>query len=132
MRGLLAAMCSGLLLVFGTACPAATIEPVQGDLLIKRGQGFEHVSGRTEANIGDVVMVSTQGPANFSYPDGCKLSAAPGTVMTITATSPCASESRAQLALPHGVSRLPNGDIVIDPTITIKGKITSSADGRRI
>ena len=128
MRGFLAAACAGLPLVIGTACSGATIEPVQGDLLINRGQGFQQVNGRIEADVGDLVMVSPDGSAIVSYPDGCKLSVQPGAVTTIAPLSPCASGSRAQHSLPaQAATRLPNGVVVIDPTITIKGTTASSA-----
>ena len=128
MYGFLAAACAGLPLVIGTACLGATIEPLQGNLLINRGHGFQQVNGRIEADVGDLVMVSPDGSASLSYPDGCKVSVRPGAVTTIAPSSPCASASRAQHPLPaQAATRLPNGVVVIDPTITIRGTTTSSA-----
>lgn len=79
-----------------TACSAATVEPVQGQLSVNDGRGFESVSRRTVVKVGDSVMVSPDGAAVVAYPDGCKVDVKPGTVMTIAPLSPCASGSFAQ------------------------------------
>ncbi len=80
---------------------AATVQPVQGDLSINQGQGFQKVNGRVEAKVGDSVMVSPGGSATVSYADGCKVDVKPGAVVTIAPLSPCASGSyAADLGLP--------------------------------
>lgn len=95
MRTLFAALSVACPTLIGTACMAATIEPVQGALSVNQGQGFEQVNGRIDANVGDTVMVSPNGSALISYPDGCKVNVQPGAVMTIAPISPCASGSYA-------------------------------------
>jgi hypothetical protein len=95
MRESLGVMCFTLSLLIGTACSAATLEPVQGDLSINQGQGFQKVDSRIDANVGDSVMVGPAGSATVSYPDGCKVDVQPGAVMTIAPLSPCASGSYA-------------------------------------
>lgn len=82
--------------LLATACSAASIEPVQGQVSINRGKGFEPVNRRTEAKVGDSVMVSPDGAAVVAYADGCKVDVHPGAVMTIALLSPCASGSYAQ------------------------------------
>jgi hypothetical protein len=78
------------------ATPTATLEPVQGDLSINHGKGFEKVLvSKIEAKVGDSVMVSPGGIAKVTYADGCQANVTPGTVMTITKLSPCASGSLA-------------------------------------
>jgi hypothetical protein len=78
------------------ATPTATLEPVQGDVLINHGKGFEKVlASKIEAKVGDSVMVSPGGIAKVTYPDGCQANVKPGAVMTITKLSPCASGSLA-------------------------------------
>jgi hypothetical protein len=74
---------------------AATIEPVQGNLSLNRGQGFRPVNSRVDANVGDTVVVAPGGAAAVTYSDGCKVSVQPGAVTTIAPLSPCASGSRA-------------------------------------
>jgi hypothetical protein len=74
----------------------ATLEPVQGELWINHGKGFEKVlASKIEAKVGDSVMVSPGGIAKVSYADGCQANVKPGAVMIITKLSPCASGSLA-------------------------------------
>lgn len=96
MRGYLGVICLGLSVLAGSACSAATIQPIKGDVSINHGQGFQKVDGATEAGEGDIVMVSPEGSAVVSYADGCKISLQPGMVMTIAPLSPCAAGSYAQ------------------------------------
>ena len=96
VRTLLAALFVGCPLLVASACLAATIEPVKGNLSINHGQGFEKVNGRVSAGVGDAVMVSPNGSAVVAYPDGCKVNVEPGAVITIAPISPCASGSFAQ------------------------------------
>ena len=78
------------------ATQTATLEPIQGDLLINHGKGFEKVlASKIEAKVGDSVMVSPGGIAKVTYADGCQANVKPGAVMTITKLSPCASGSLA-------------------------------------
>lgn len=96
MRRYLYVLCFGLSLFVATACRAATIEPVQGDLSINRGQGFQKANGLIDARVGDTVMVGPNGSATVTYPDGCKATVQPGAVTTVGALSPCASGSYAE------------------------------------
>jgi hypothetical protein len=82
-------------LLLGSASWAATIEPVQGNLQLNRGQGFQPVNSRVDANVGDTVVVGPGGAAAVTYSDGCKVSVQPGAVTTIAPLSPCASGSMA-------------------------------------
>jgi hypothetical protein len=78
------------------ATQTAALEPIQGDLLINHGKGFEKVlASKIEAKVGDSVMVSPGGIAKVTYADGCQANVTPGAVMTITKLSPCASGSLA-------------------------------------
>jgi hypothetical protein len=74
---------------------AATIEPVQGNLSLNQGRGFQPINSRVDANVGDTVVVGPGGAAAVTYPDGCKVPVQPGAVTTIAPLSPCASGSRA-------------------------------------
>ena len=82
-------------LLFVSASWAATIEPVQGSLQLNRGQGFQPVNSRVDANVGDTVVVGPGSAAAVTYSDGCKVSVQPGAVTTIAPLSPCASGSMA-------------------------------------
>jgi hypothetical protein len=85
----------GCAFVLASAAGAATIEPVQGNLSLNQGQGFQPVNSRVNANVGDTVMVGPGGAAAVTYPDGCKVQVQPGTVTSIAPLSPCASGSLA-------------------------------------
>src|ERR1700722_3924967 len=80
--------CSCALLV-SSSCLGATLEPVQGNLYINDGRGFQPVNDRVDANVGQSVMVAPGGTAMVIYPDGCKVAVQPGQVTTITSASPC-------------------------------------------
>ena len=88
--------CVAASLFVGTVAQAATIEPVQGNLSVNQGQGFQRVNTRVDANVGDSVMVGPGGSANVVYSDGCTVNVQPGSVVSISALSPCASGSLAQ------------------------------------
>jgi hypothetical protein len=85
----------GCSLLLVSASWAATIEPVQGNLSLNQGQGFQPVNSRVDANVGDTVVVGPGSAAAVTYPDGCKVSVQPGAVTTIAPLSPCASGSLA-------------------------------------
>jgi hypothetical protein len=85
----------GCALLLASAAGAATIEPVQGNLSLNQGQGFQPVNSRVNANVGDTVMVGPGGAAAVTYPDGCKVPVQPGSTTTIAPLSPCASGSLA-------------------------------------
>src|SRR5580692_4918111 len=74
---------------------AATIEPVQGNLSLNQGQGFQPVNSRVNANVGETVVVAPGSAAAVTYSDGCKVTVQPGAVTTIAPLSPCASGSMA-------------------------------------
>jgi len=93
-RPVVSAFCCAMLLSSSTW--GATVEPGQGNLVINQGQGFQPVNSRIDANVGDSVMVGPDGSATVVYDDGCTVDVQPGSVMTISPISPCASGSNAQ------------------------------------
>lgn len=73
---------------------AATVEPIQGEVGINRGDGvFRHATSSVEVTIGDSLMVTPGGLARIVYPDGCAIDLNPGAVVTITVESPCKAPS---------------------------------------
>jgi hypothetical protein len=95
-RRLFSALTIGCALLAASPSWAAVVEPGYGDLTINQGQGFKPVASRTDANVGDAVMVGPGGSATVVYEDGCKVNVKPGAVTTIAPLSPCASGSNAQ------------------------------------
>ncbi len=92
-RSLICGICSATIVAGGALAQTATVEPVQGSVSFSRGQGFQRVDGRVQANVGDSVMVGPDGAANVIYPDGCQVNVQPGAVADIAPLSPCASGS---------------------------------------
>jgi hypothetical protein len=126
-KGLTLATATAAVVLFATACPAATLVPVRGQLSVNHGQGFEQVSGATEASAGDSVMVSPDGSANVVYDDGCKIALQPGSVMTIAELSPCASGSYAQEPDRFGLAGAVFGGVVLGVTGFVAYEISQSS-----
>lgn len=101
MRRVVGITCFAGVIFFAAASWAAEVESGQGDLSVNQGQGFHKVDGRVDAHAGDSVMVSPDGSATVSYPDGCQVNVQPGSVMTIAPLSPCAAGSLAQAPPPN-------------------------------
>jgi hypothetical protein len=81
----------GFLLVASPCQAVVTLQPVQGEVFINHGQGYQLVTGPIQANTGDAIMVNPNGTATVGYPDGCTVNVRPGEVTTITPSSPCSS-----------------------------------------
>jgi hypothetical protein len=80
----------GVLSILLAPCAsAATVETVQGQTLINRGQGYKLIEGSTEAYPGTTVVANPGSSAQVVYPDGCKVAVNPGSVYTIAPKSPC-------------------------------------------
>jgi hypothetical protein len=71
-----------------TASLAATVNVLQGQVLLSRGEGYQLVDGSTEAAPGNTVVVNPGGIAQIVYPDGCMVQVKPPAVVTIAPQSP--------------------------------------------
>lgn len=89
-----------LQLALSPIADAASVTAVQGKLLINRGTGYAPVIGTLSVNPGDMLMASPAGRGEIVYDDGCHRAIEPGTVLAVTALSPCASTT-AQNPTPH-------------------------------
>ena len=81
----------------GSPALAATVQPVQGQVSINRGEGFQGLAGKTQARAGDLVMVSPGGSAKVLYSDGCTVNVKPVKVVSVGAKSPCKAQYYAGL-----------------------------------
>jgi hypothetical protein len=95
MRLAVTVMALGAGMLLSLPAWAATVESVQGQVSINRGDGFRPVTGAIQANVGDTVMASPGGRAKIVYSDGCPVNVNPGAVVTITAESPCTAFAQA-------------------------------------
>jgi len=75
-----------------TASFAATVNVLQGQVLLSRGQGYQLVDGATEAEPGATVVVNPGGIAQIVYPDGCMVQVQPPAVVAIAPQSPCQTQ----------------------------------------
>jgi hypothetical protein len=71
---------------------AATVVPEQGIVLVNHGNGYANANGPTTVNPGDIIVVNPGGSAQLSYPDGCTVPVAIGSVVTVGAQSPCTTQ----------------------------------------
>ena len=91
---LVAVAAFGLGVLVGAPSFAATVDPIQGQVSVNRGDGiFRPITGTVQATIGDVVIVAPNGAARIVYPDGCTIEVKPGDLATIGTLSPCKAPS---------------------------------------
>lgn len=62
---------------------AATLTPVQGEVLLNTGAGYKPVSGAVEVKAGDAVLVNPKGLAQLSYGDCASYEIKPGDVVYV-------------------------------------------------
>jgi hypothetical protein len=107
-------LAGGLYVLLGTACSAATVEPIGGHLAVSRqGQGFQTIAQPAELSVGDRLMVSPNGSASIVYPDGCRQVVQPGSVMTIAPISPCVSSLYAQTSSQFPKAEAPRPGVAV-------------------
>lgn len=75
------------------ALQAATLEAVQGQVLVNRGNGYQFVIGAAELEPGDMVIANAGASAHITYGDGCVVPIEAGSVTTVAQRSPCAAQS---------------------------------------
>ncbi len=76
-------------LLLGSGAFAATLQPMQGDVRINRGAGYQSVTEQRAVAVGDSVMVGKDGSAQIVYNGQCSVAVRPGNVVTVAAEPPC-------------------------------------------
>jgi hypothetical protein len=76
-------------LLVATSAHAATLNVIQGDVLVNRGSGYERVLEQAEVNPGDTVVVGTTSAAEIAYGQGCVVPVPIGAVATVKSQPPC-------------------------------------------
>lgn len=87
--GLALGLLCGLAPTAATAGAVATVQSVQGRVMMDRGAGFAALAAPTKAEPGNRVMAEAGGSAKITYSDGCTVNVAPGSVVSVGTTSPC-------------------------------------------
>jgi hypothetical protein len=82
-------LCAALAIVVSSAAGAATVDDIQGRILVDRGDGFKRISGPIGARPGTRVMANPGGSATIIYDNGCRELVEPGAVVTVKREGPC-------------------------------------------
>ena len=86
----LAVTALALLSAVSAARADATLTPVEGGVLVSKGQGFSRVTQVTALKTGDRAMVAQGSRGKITFPDGCAVDLRPGSVQIVGPVSPCA------------------------------------------
>jgi hypothetical protein len=78
------------IVAFSAATVAAVVSPLQGEVRISSGQGFQRIVAPTNVASGAQVMVSPGGSASIVYADNCAVRVV-SAIAAILSRSPCAS-----------------------------------------
>jgi len=76
---------------------AATLEGIQGEVLVDRGGGFDVAPGPTTLKPGDTVIANPGGVAQIVYDSECKVPVQPGSVIAVRKESPCSQKKVAEV-----------------------------------
>ncbi len=116
---------SAALFVFlnGTIVQAATLEGIQGTVLVDHGSGYGIVSGPAELNPGDSVIANPGAAAQVVYGDGCNVPVQPGSVVAVAGQFPCPTEA--------GAVESP-GAVFNTTTLLVGGAIVGGAVGAAV
>ena len=68
---------------------AATLEFVQGKVMVNHGGGYRFVSGSVNLKPGDMIVADSGGSAQLFYDGGCTVPIEPGAVVTVAELPPC-------------------------------------------
>lgn len=97
----------------GTAAKAATLEAIQGQVMVNKGNGYRFVSGTVELNPGDMVIANSGGGAQLIYGDGCNVPVQAGAAVTVGDQSPCAAQGGSNGGPALGPGTLALGAVVV-------------------
>jgi hypothetical protein len=107
---------------------AATLEAVQGQVLVNRGSGYQFVIGSAELNPGDMILANAGASAHVTYPDGCVAPVEAGSVTTIGQRSPCAVQAGDSPSFSLSPATLGIGAAVIGAGVSVAALLGSSSD----
>lgn len=74
-------------LAYASAAGAATLTPMQGDVLLNQGGGYKAVTVPVEVKAGDSILVNPKGLAQLSYGDCATYEIKPGDVVYVAEQS---------------------------------------------
>ena len=68
---------------------AAEIALIRGEILANSGSGYRAIEGAEQLKSGDAIVPSLHSIGKLTYPDGCVVDVAPGSVTWVQSRSPC-------------------------------------------
>lgn len=74
---------------------AARITPVEGEILVNSGAGYQRIDGAAQLKPGDSAIANPNARASLVYDDGCIVDVVPGMVAWVEPASPCGAGARA-------------------------------------
>jgi hypothetical protein len=77
---------------------AATVNAVQGQVLVNSGQGYRLVDGSAQLGAGATVVANPGAVAHVVYPGGCTVTVQPGSVYRVAAQAPCQTGEPTKIA----------------------------------
>lgn len=77
---------------------AATVNALQGQVLVNSGQGYRLVDGSTQLEPGGTVVANPGAVAQVVYGGSCTITVQPGSVYLVAANAPCQAGQSAQSA----------------------------------
>ena len=73
---------------------AAKVVPIEGEILVNSGAGYQRIDGAVELRPGGSVIANPSAKASLVYADGCVVDVVPGMVAWVEPTSPCGAAYR--------------------------------------
>lgn len=95
-----------------SAQEVATVRVVDDSITVNQGEQFVAARAGQPVKAGDRIMASGGSSATVTYADGCDLTIAPGTLVTLPAVSPCAG------GVPLVQGTMPAGGAVVGSSAT--------------
>jgi len=78
-----------LAMSMGATAQAATLDGIEGTVLVNRGSGYVSVIYATQLQPGDSVVAKPGGRGQIIYEDGCVVTVSPGSVESVGSRSSC-------------------------------------------
>lgn len=76
-------------LLLSQTAGAATLDAIQGDVLVNRGSGYVAVADTVQVNPGDLIIANPGGGAILIYENGCQVPVEVGYVVSVKDDPPC-------------------------------------------
>jgi hypothetical protein len=76
-------------LMMSSVASAASIDEIQGVVLVNQGQGFKRLAGPVGVPPGVRVMANPGGSATIFYDNGCREPVEPGVIVTVKSEGAC-------------------------------------------